>query len=327
MNHTISATDCITRNSLQASGADELLLHASCTASWAGLFASIPSPNSHRSRSTQQAVSKQPTATEPELAVQQSAAFAALFGDSSASQSFTLQAGSQQAQPVQPSAVSLCDSATSFSFGVARTSAVASAESNAAHAARKKIPSKAESTMQLQPDLSLTLKQWQQDSSMTNQDASATRAVAVGYQRWQAGGMAVQSFPTVPSIASQCIPTSTGFSQSHGPNHLLNARIQATGPSKNRPAAFEAPQHHTAAAVLPNKRARKHIRLDAAPGNGVALIMCSHIARLDSICMLLNTSRHASFTLGCGMFPSCAVAGLLLWLTCMLCRGCWQAAS
>lgn len=155
----------------------------SSSSAWAGLFGSL----SQQSLS-QPELLKQPQQTEallamPGAATHQSAAFAALFADAATSCTSTIQADHPPLVSVQSSAASLCDSATSFSFGMARNSTVLSQQFTAAQSPPKvsdkpipiqhttaqtegtmqagKVPKQLEAQLSAQPSLSLTFKQWQ----------------------------------------------------------------------------------------------------------------------------------------------------------------------
>lgn len=260
----------VSRQTSYTAGSD---VHSSCaiSSSWAGLFGGI----------SQQSISW------PELArgahdksghlatTTRSAAFAALFGDTATSHASSTQAQSQEATHVtRPSSVaSLCDSATSFSFGLPRISIAAPRQASSIqsapqqdeqsqHASQESVQlNKREDGMKqsmpfttqlsVQPSLSLTLKQWQ------------THVAALS----EASILKPDETAATCSPHQTCLEQDRTAAESVGLQHTQLKLAAADGTSRSI-RGTDGSQSGFVQAIPPNKRARRSKRHDTALAKG-----------------------------------------------------------
>ena len=252
---------------------------------WAGLFGDV-SQQSISWPETVQSQDMQAMSTKPDAPAHQPAAFQALFGDSSASHTSSMQADSQQVTPthVHSSAASLCDSATSFSFGLARNSAAASRQAASMQTQRSgnsllppdqplpqhdSKPQHADRHLRLldaqlsmQPDLSLTLKQWQTHAADSDAQCSALQPDAIGVnhpqlQQQQQQRVNAQQRSTVTADLHQ------GCAWPQGPAGRTRSQAMPAG----------GRQHDLLEAIPPNKRARRSSRHNSSHAKGLPTVL------------------------------------------------------
>ena len=259
--------DLPSRQTFYTTGSD-LNSSFAVNSSWAGLFESISQqsilwPEHAKGIGDKPGLSAIPT---------QSAAFAALFGDTATSHASSMQAPSQEAVLVtRPSSVaSLCDSATSFSFGLPRSTLAASRQASLMHIAPQQdeqsqraghksmqldkdeyrikdfMPSATQ--LPLQPSLSLTLKQWQThvaEAQCSISQPDETGATFLPHQaRLEQDRICAEPAGLQHSQLKLAAPDNT--------NHCTRGTVGL--------------QSEFAKAVPPNKRARRSTRHNAAEG-------------------------------------------------------------
>lgn len=251
---------------------------------WAGLFGDVFQQSISRPE-TAQSQDMQAMSTKPDAPAHQPAAFEALFGDSNASHTSSMQADSQQATPtcMHSSAASLCDSATSFSFGLARNITAASCQAaslqtqcggNLCMPPDQPLPqcdSKSQhadrhlrllgAQLSMQPDLSLTLKQWQTNAADSDAHCSALQPGEIGVshpqQQQQQQRVNAQQTPTVVDEFHQ------GCARPQEPAGQTRSQAMPAG----------GQQHDLPEAIPPNKRARRSSRHHSFHAKGLPTVV------------------------------------------------------